>query len=119
MDEVTRAGLARAVAMSRPSLRVRAVLERWVAGHGAPQVLRRDCGPEGMALAGHGRRAPPQRATLAMDPGCPGPNGYGARCTRTVCEAWVTRPVVHAVAEARVGLTVIAGRTVRHVLPVV
>jgi hypothetical protein len=70
---------------------------------GSGRVAPGACG-RGSVRRSSSRRAPPQRATLAMDPGCPGPNGYGARCTRTVREAWVIRPVVHAVAEARVGL---------------
>ena len=104
MDEVTRAGLALEVATSLPSPRGLTILERLVVTHGTPQCIRRDHGPELIALAVRGWLAQHQTRTWDIDPGCPGQNGYGERVNGTVRDACVNRPVLHSVAEARIML---------------
>jgi putative transposase len=104
MDEFTREGLAIEVATSRRAPRVMAILEPLVAIHGAPQCIRRANGPECIALALRGWRAPHQMRTLSIDPGCPWQNGDGERCNGTVRDECLNRHAFHAVAEARVVL---------------
>ena len=101
MAECTRAGLAREVAPSWPSPRVLAVLARLGATHGMPPCLRRDNGPECIALASRGGLAQPQRRTLVLDPGCPWQQGYGESFKSTGRDACLPRHVLPSVAEAR------------------
>ena len=72
--------------------------------HGTPRFIRRDQGPEWIALAVRGGLAQHQTRTWDIDPGCPGQNGYGERVNGTVRDACVNRHVLHSVAEARIML---------------
>jgi putative transposase len=101
MDEFTRQGLASEVATSLPAPRVLAVLERLVAMHGTPQFMRRDNGPEFMALTVRGWLARHQMTTLYLAPGSPWQNGDGERFNGTVRDACLNMHVFHSVAEAR------------------
>jgi putative transposase len=104
MDACTREGLALEVATSWPSPRVLPVLARLVATPGAPQVSRRENGPEGIALAVRGWWAQHQMATRDIAPGGPWQNGSGERVNGTGRDACLHRRVCHAVAEARLVL---------------
>jgi putative transposase len=104
MGEFTREGLALAVETSLPSPRVRPVLARRVASHGAPQGIRRAQGPEVIALTVRGWLAPHQMATRDLAPGCPWPHGAGESVNGTGRDEWLKRQVCHAVAEAQLVL---------------
>jgi putative transposase len=101
MDEFTRAGLAREVATSWPSPRVLALLEPRVTSDGPPEFIRRDHGPECMALAVRGWLAQHQLGTRSLDPGGPWPHGYGERFHGTVRHAWLHMHLLPSVGEAR------------------
>jgi putative transposase len=103
-DEFTREGLALEVATSLPSPRVMAVLEHLVTRHGAPEFIRRDKGPECIALAVRGWLAQPQMVTLAIDPGYPWQDGYGERFKGTVRDEGLNMHIFQSMAEARVVL---------------
>jgi putative transposase len=75
MDAFTREGLAIEVATSLPAQRVLAVLERLVARHGTPQVIRSANGPECIALAVRGWLVRHQMTTLDIAPVAPGRMG--------------------------------------------
>lgn len=106
MDEFTREGLASEVATSLPALCVLAVLEQLVATHGVPQFVRSDNGPEFIALVVRTWLAQHQMRTLDIDPGCPWQNGYGESVNGTGRDACLNMHSFHAVAEARVVLSV-------------
>jgi len=104
MDEFTREGLAIEVATSLPAQRVIGVLERLVAVHGAPAYMRRDNGPEFVALALRGWLARQAVTTLYIDSGCPWQNGYGESFNGTVRDECLNMYLFTSLAEARVRL---------------
>jgi len=102
MDEVTREGLAIAVATSMPSERVRMVLAGLFVQHGAPAYLRSDNGPEFIAEHLRSWLAQQQTATIYIDPGCPWQNGYGESFNGTVRDECLNLHAFASVVEARV-----------------
>ena len=74
--------------------------------HGTPQFIRRDNGPECIALAVRGWLARPQMTTLSIAPGSPWQHGSGERFHGTVRDECLDMHVFHSVADARVGLAI-------------
>ena len=83
IDEGNREGLAIAVGVSLPSVRVIALLEQLIAMHGTPQALRLDNGPE--LTSGALTRWCEERGIhlLYIQPGQPSQNAFMERFNRT------------------------------------
>jgi len=77
VDEFTRECLAIEVGASIGVRRVIAVLERVFAGHGTPEWLRSDNGPEFIAEVLRSWLADRGAGPRYIDPGCPWQNAYG------------------------------------------
>ena len=103
-NAISGAGNVSVAALKRQQASARAILERLVATHSAPEFIRSDHGPEFIALAIRGWLAQHQTRTLYIDPGCPWQNGYGESFNGTVRDECLNMHVFHAVAEARVML---------------
>jgi putative transposase len=87
------------------ALQVLTVLDRLFRERGAPPFVRRDNGPECIALAVRGWLVPHQTATRYLDPGGPWQNGDEERFNGTGRDECLTPHRFHTVTEARVILT--------------
>lgn len=110
IDEFTRESLEIEVARSLPAPAVINVLSRLFAHRGAPVYVRRDNGPEFVAVAIKEWLAQCGVKTHYIDPGSPWQNAYGESFNDKFRDECLNQEVFHRVAEARIITRVGGGR---------